>query len=113
MRRWKAKTMMMTGMVTTTDAAMIAVIGDWNCEAPVKNESAAGTMRARSVEVSEIASSEPQDARPRPRPRNVRAPGVGHDHVAHDQRAARRQQRPDAIGEVGLAFPAEVMQARA
>ena len=45
MRRWKAKTMMMTGMVTTTDAAMMAVIGDWNCDAPVKNDSAAGTVR--------------------------------------------------------------------
>src|SRR6476660_5832607 len=55
-RRWKARTRMTTGIVTTTDAAMMAVTGDWNCEAPVKNESAAGTVRALSVEVSEIAS---------------------------------------------------------
>src|SRR5262245_19628553 len=46
---------MTTGMVTTTEAAMIAVTGDWNCEAPVKNDNAAGTVRALSVEVSEIA----------------------------------------------------------
>src|SRR3954468_4709901 len=56
MRRWKAKTMMMTGMVTTTDAAMMAVIGDWNCDAPVKNDNAAGTVRALSVDVREMAS---------------------------------------------------------
>src|SRR3954447_5624038 len=43
-------------MVTTTDAAMTAVTGDWNCDAPVKNDSAAGTVRARSVDVSEMAS---------------------------------------------------------
>src|SRR6187401_657663 len=48
--------MMTTGMVTTTDAAMIAVIGDWNWDEPVKNVSAAGTVRARFVEVSEAAS---------------------------------------------------------
>ena len=35
---------------------MMAVIGDWNCEAPVKNDSAAGTVRARFVDVSEMAS---------------------------------------------------------
>src|SRR5262245_17345599 len=56
MRRWNTSTKMTTGMVTTTEAAMIAVTGDWNCDAPVKNERAAGTVRARSVDVSEIAS---------------------------------------------------------
>src|SRR3954454_13743323 len=54
-RRWKTSTMMTMGMVTTTEAAMIAVMGDWNCDAPVKNDSAAGTVRALSVEVSEMA----------------------------------------------------------
>src|SRR4029077_14671674 len=38
------------------EAAMIAVTGDWNCDAPVKNDRAAGTGRARSVDVREIAS---------------------------------------------------------
>ena len=33
---------MTTGMVTTTEAAMIAVTGDWNCEAPVKNDERGG-----------------------------------------------------------------------
>src|ERR687884_290237 len=50
-RRWKTRTMMMTGMVTTTDAAAIAVMGDWKFEAPVKNASAAGTGRALLVDV--------------------------------------------------------------
>ena len=36
---------------------MIAVIGDWNCDGPVKNASAAGTVRARSVDVSEMPST--------------------------------------------------------
>ena len=35
---------------------MIAPVGCSNCEAPVKNASAAGTVRA-SVEVSEIAKT--------------------------------------------------------
>src|SRR4029079_6194724 len=54
--RWNIRTRITTGMVTTTDAAMMAVIGDWNWLAPVKKDRAAGTVRARSVEVSEMAS---------------------------------------------------------
>src|SRR5436305_15262986 len=42
-----------TGTVMTTAAAAIAVIGDWNWDAPVKNAGAAGTGRAWLVEVSE------------------------------------------------------------
>ena len=45
---------MTTGMVTMTAAAAIAPVGSSNCEAPVKNASAAGTGRAASVEVSEM-----------------------------------------------------------
>jgi hypothetical protein len=55
MRRWKSNTRTTTGIVTTTDAAAIAVTGDWYCDAPVKNARAAGTVRERSVEVSAIA----------------------------------------------------------
>src|SRR4029079_4234808 len=55
-RRGKMSTMITTGIVTTTEAAMIAVTGDWNCEAPVKKLSAAGTVRDLSVDVSEAAS---------------------------------------------------------
>src|SRR6185436_7485552 len=76
MRRWKAKTMMMTGMVTTTDAAMMAVMGDWNCEAPVKNDSAAGTVRARSVDVSEIASRNSFQQKKKVRIAVVNTPGA-------------------------------------
>src|SRR5512143_56554 len=45
----------MMGMVMMTAAAAIEPIGVSNCEAPVKNASAAGTVRALSVDVSEIA----------------------------------------------------------
>src|SRR4051794_25218364 len=76
MRRWKARTMMMMGMVTTTEAAMMAVIGDWNCEAPVKNDSAAGTVRARSVEVSEIASGNSFQQKKKVRIAAVNTPGA-------------------------------------
>ena len=54
-RRWNTSTMITTGMVTTTEAAMMAVTGDWNWDWPVKNDSAAGTVRALFVEVSEAA----------------------------------------------------------
>src|SRR6185436_3152005 len=76
MRRWKARTRMMMGMVTTTEAAMMAVIGDWNCEAPVKNDSAAGTVRARSVEVSEIASRNSFQQKKKVRIAVVNTPGA-------------------------------------
>src|SRR4029078_12686839 len=76
MRRWKIRTMMMTGIVTTTEAAMMAVIGDWNCEAPVKNDSAAGTVRARSVEVSEIASRNSFQQKKKVRIAVVNTPGA-------------------------------------
>src|SRR5918911_5510722 len=56
-RRWKTRTMMMTGMVTTTDAAAIAVMGDWKFEAPVKNTSAAGTVRALLVDVRDTPNT--------------------------------------------------------
>src|SRR3954463_11556976 len=56
MRRWNTSTRMTTGIVTTTEAAMMAVTGDWNWEAPVKKDKAAGTVRARFVDVREMAS---------------------------------------------------------
>ena len=54
MRRWKITTTMTMGIVTTIAAAEIAPVGSSNCDAPVKNDSAAGTGRAASVEVSEM-----------------------------------------------------------
>src|SRR5690554_6252524 len=53
-RRWKITTTITTGMVTTMAAAEIAPEGSSNCEAPVKNDSAAGTGRAASVDVNEM-----------------------------------------------------------
>src|SRR5690606_30373586 len=56
MRRWKNRTKRTTGTVMTTAAAAIEPIGCSNCELPVKNAIAAGAVRARSVDVSEIAN---------------------------------------------------------
>ena len=50
--------MTITGMVTMIDAAAIDPAGSSNCEAPVKNDSAAGTGRAAEVEVSEWLGNE-------------------------------------------------------
>jgi hypothetical protein len=55
MRRWKNRTKMMMGMVMITDAAAIEPMGDSNWELPVKKPMAAGTVRARRVDVSEMA----------------------------------------------------------
>src|SRR4030095_3332721 len=68
--------MMTTGMVTTTAAAMMAVTGDWNCEAPVKNDRAAGTVRARLVEVSETASRSSCQQKKKVRIAVVNTPGA-------------------------------------
>src|SRR5688500_1938851 len=46
----------MIGTVITTAAAAIDPVGSSNCDDPVKNDSAAGTVREASVEVSEIAN---------------------------------------------------------
>src|SRR5690625_4133083 len=53
-RRWKISTTTTTGTVTTMAAAEIAPVGSSNCDAPVKNDSAAGTGRAAVVEVREM-----------------------------------------------------------
>src|SRR5699024_7270647 len=55
-RFWNSRTMMTTGMVTTTAAAEMAPVGCSNWLAPVKNASAAGTVRAFS-DVSEMAKT--------------------------------------------------------
>jgi hypothetical protein len=47
----------MIGIVMITAAAAIEPTGAVNCEAPVKNVMAAGTVRALSVAVSEMAKS--------------------------------------------------------
>src|SRR6478609_8060616 len=55
MRRWKSRTNTMIGMVMITDAAAMDPVGAVNCELPLKSPMAAGTVRARVVEVSEMA----------------------------------------------------------
>ena len=47
---------MMIGTVTTTAAAAMLPVGAVNWDEPVKNASAAGTVREASDEVSEIAN---------------------------------------------------------
>src|SRR3954447_15346505 len=55
MRRWKKSTNRMIGIVMITAAAQMEPVGAVNCDDPVKNPIAAGTVRARVVEVREIA----------------------------------------------------------
>src|SRR5215211_8024258 len=56
MRRWKNSTKMMIGMVTITAAAAMFPVGAVNCDSPVKNARAAGTVRALFEDVSVIAN---------------------------------------------------------
>src|SRR5690606_28195830 len=76
MRRWKNNTNRMIGMVITTAAAEIVPVGSSNCEAPVKNDSAAGTVRDASVEVSEIANRKSFQHRMNTRIAVVNTPGA-------------------------------------
>src|SRR3982750_1625733 len=76
MRRWKARVTITIGMVTTTAAAAIAAAGCWNCEAPVKNASAAGTGRAASLDVSEIPNTKSFQAKKNVRMAAVNTPGA-------------------------------------
>src|SRR5688572_30329622 len=76
MRRWKTSTMMMIGIVTTTEAAAMEPAGKSNCELPVKNASAAGTVRARFVDVSEVANRKSFQAKMNTRIAEVKTPGA-------------------------------------
>jgi hypothetical protein len=67
---------MMIGMVMTTAAAEMAPVGSSNCEAPWKNDSAAGTVRDRSVEVSEIANRKSFQQKMNTRMAVVNTPGA-------------------------------------
>src|SRR5919112_306770 len=75
-RRWKNSTNRMIGIVMTTAAAEIAPVGSSNCEAPVKNDSAAGTVRERSVEVSEMANRKSFQQKMKTRIAVVKTPGA-------------------------------------
>src|SRR6059036_2183107 len=76
MRRWKNRTMMMMGTVTTTAAAAIDPVGCWNCDAPGNCEIAAGTVCAADVEVSEIAKMKSFQAKMKTRIAVVNTPGA-------------------------------------
>src|SRR5579859_2513112 len=82
MRRWKTSTRMMMGMVTTMAPAAMAVVGCWNCEAPVKNASAAGTVRARLVEVSVMANAKSCQAAKNAMMAVVKTPGAASGTIA-------------------------------
>ena len=67
---------MTTGMVTMTAAAEMAAAGRWNCDAPVKKARAAGTGRAASVEVREMANTKSFQAKKNARMAAVKTPGA-------------------------------------
>src|SRR5262245_55081993 len=66
----------MIGTVTTTEAAAMAPAGWSNCDEPVKKASAAGTVRARSVEVSDAANRKSFQAKMKTRIAAVTMPGA-------------------------------------
>ena len=101
--------MMTTGMVTTTEAAMIAVIGDWNCDWPVKNVSAAGTVRARSVEVSDAASRNSFQQKKNVRIAVVKTPGAASGTIT--LRNACHARRPVDLGRL-LHLPRDLAEER-
>src|SRR5688500_15453926 len=76
MRRWKIRTMMMMGMVTTTAAAAIEPVGSANCDDPVKKASAAGTVREAFVDVSVMANRKSFHAKMKTRIAAVNVPGA-------------------------------------
>src|SRR5438445_13778758 len=66
--------MMMIGTVTTIAAAAIDPVGCWNSDAPLKKASAAGTVRALSVDVSEMAKRKSFQAKMNTRMAVVKTP---------------------------------------
>src|SRR3954466_5564751 len=76
MRRWNTSTMATTGIVTTTAAAAMAAVGCSNWDAPVKKARAAGTVRARPVDVREIPNTKSFQAKKKVRMAAVNTPGA-------------------------------------
>src|SRR3954468_4818114 len=68
--------MMMMGMVTTIAAAAIEPVGCWNWDAPGNCESAAGTVCAFFVDVSETAKTKSFHAKMNTRIAVVNTPGA-------------------------------------
>ena len=93
-------------MVMTTAAAEIAPVGSSNCEAPVKNDSAAGTVRDRSVEVSEIANRKSFQQKMNTRIAVVNTPGAASGAITLRNACAlawRRPSWPPSPGPTGSA----------
>ena len=76
MRRWKNSTKMMIGMVTITAAAAMFPVGAVNCDSPVKNARAAGTVRALFEDVSVIANRKSFQQKMKTRIAAVNVPGA-------------------------------------
>src|SRR3954466_1515353 len=76
MRLWNSRTMMTMGTVTTIAAAAMAPVGTWNVEAPGNCDSAAGTVCAFFVEVSEKAKTKSFHAKMNTRIAVVNTPGA-------------------------------------
>ena len=67
---------MMIGTVTRLAAAAMLPVGEVNCESPVKNAIAAGTVRAASEDVSEIANTKSFQQKMKTRIAAVNTPGA-------------------------------------
>src|SRR3954447_11769663 len=76
MRRWKNRTKRMIGIVMMTAAAAIDPVGAVNCELPLKNPIAAGTVRAFVVDVREMAKRKSFQQRMNTRIAVVNMPGA-------------------------------------
>src|SRR5882724_9563103 len=66
----------MIGIVMMTEAAAIDPAGCWNCDAPVKNPSSAGTVRDAVVDVNEMANRKSFQQKIRTRIAVVKMPGA-------------------------------------
>ena len=99
--------MMMIGTVTTTEAAEIAPIGCSNWDAPVKNASAAGTVRAASVEVSVFAKMKSFQAKMKTRIEAVKTPGAART-ISSERLMRRAATGPPVRAPGDLAAPDSV-----
>src|SRR5206468_297841 len=72
---------MIIGTVTITAAAAMLPVGAVNCEAPVKNASAAGTVREALDEVSVIANRKSFQQKMKTRIAAVNVPGAASGRI--------------------------------
>ena len=98
MRRWKNSTNNTIGIVITTAAAQICPVGSSNWDAPVKNWSAAGTVRDRVVAVSEMANRKSFQQKMNTRIAVVNTPGAASGAIT------RRNACPGVAPSIFAAF---------